>query len=59
MFAIASRVSLQIAGYQIVALFALQHLSERVAAHRSLHGILDVGHVELEPRGLLAIHLDV
>ena len=59
MFAIASRVSLQIAGYQIVALFGLQDLRQRIAPYSSLDGILNVSHVELKPRGLLAVHLYV
>ena len=62
MFSIASLVSRilrQIAHHQVVALLALQHLGQRVAAHRGLDGVLHVGDVDLIARGLLAIHHEI
>ena len=49
----------QIADHQVVALLALQHLADRVAAHRGLNGVLHVGYVDLVTRGLLAVHYQV
>ena len=52
-FSIASLVSRycgQIAHHQVVALFALQHLGQRIAAHGGLDGILHVGGVDLVAR---------
>ena len=60
MFSMASFVSRYwglIAHHQVVARFALQHLGERVAAHRGLNGVLHVGDVDLIARRLLAVHL--
>ena len=49
----------QIAHRQIVSRLALEHLGERVAAHRGLDRILHVGDVDLVTSGLLAVHSHV
>ena len=49
----------QVAHHQVVALLALQHLGQRVAADGGLDGILNVGHVDLIAGGLLAVHRQV
>ena len=62
MFSIASLVFAvlrQIAQHQVVALLALQHLGQRVAAHRGLDRVLHVGDVDLIARGLVAVHREV
>ena len=60
MFSMASsRIAIgrQVAHHQIVALFALQHLRQRIPAHGGLNGVLNIRDVDLIARGLLAIHL--
>ena len=62
MFSMASlvlRILRQIAHHQVVARLALQHLSEGVAAHGGLDGVLNVRDVDLIARGLLAVHREV
>ena len=44
-----------VAEHQIVALFALQNLAERVAADSGLNGVLNVGDVDLIAGGFLAV----
>ena len=49
----------EIAQHQIVALFALQYLGERIASRGGVDGILNVGYVDLIARGRLAIDHEV
>ena len=55
MFSMASlRVAVGglVAHHQVVALLALQHLADGLAAHGGLDGVLHVGHVDAVARGL-------
>ena len=62
MFSMASlRVAIfrQIAQHEIVALLSDQHLRQRVAADGRLNGVLHVGDIDSEARGLIAIHFEI
>ena len=45
----------KIAQHQVVALLTLENLGERVAAHRGLNGILNVGGIDLVARRFIAV----
>src|SRR5207245_2577496 len=49
----------KVAGDEVVALFALEHLGDGVAAHGGLNGVLDVCNVHLEAGGRLTVHGEV
>src|SRR5215467_2965926 len=49
----------QIAKHEVVALFPVKHLGQRVAADGGLHGVLNIRDVDAVARGALAIHIKV
>ena len=49
----------QVAKHQVVAPVVLQHLRQRVAAHRGLNRILHIGNVDLVTGRCIAIHGEV